>query len=122
MIPASFLISFGQSCGLKMREIEVLQLAVEGQCNKDIAARINTSEQTTKNYVRKIFRKVGCDRRSHLTAIAYEAFFQSSRYKDFLALKPQFEEWMKAQGIIERSRDRDMYFAQITGNQQVVTR
>jgi DNA-binding NarL/FixJ family response regulator len=41
-----------------MREVEILQLIARGYVNKQIAADFHISEQTAKNYVTRILRKL----------------------------------------------------------------
>jgi two-component system NarL family response regulator len=43
---------------LTPRELEVLQLIAEGQCNKDIAKALVISEKTVKNHINNIFSKL----------------------------------------------------------------
>ena len=43
---------------LTPRELEVLQLIAEGQCNKDIAEALVISEKTVKNHINNIFSKL----------------------------------------------------------------
>jgi DNA-binding NarL/FixJ family response regulator len=44
---------------LSRREQELMLLLREGLTNKEIAARLNLSEQTVKNHVHHILRKIG---------------------------------------------------------------
>jgi len=44
---------------LSRRELELLELLRERLTNKEIAARLNLSQQTVKNHVHHILRKVG---------------------------------------------------------------
>jgi DNA-binding NarL/FixJ family response regulator len=48
-----------QNLGLTRREQQLVQLLSEGLTNKEIAATFNLSEQTVKNHVRRMLRKVG---------------------------------------------------------------
>ena len=41
-----------------MRELEILQLIARGYVNKQIARDFNISEQSTKNYVSRILKKL----------------------------------------------------------------
>jgi DNA-binding NarL/FixJ family response regulator len=43
---------------LTPRELEVLQLIAEGQCNKEIAEALVISEKTVKNHINNIFSKL----------------------------------------------------------------
>jgi DNA-binding NarL/FixJ family response regulator len=49
----------GSSSVLSRRERELMPLLRERLTNKEIAARLNLSEQTVKNHVHHIMRKVG---------------------------------------------------------------
>lgn len=51
---------------LSKRELEVLQLICSGLTNKGIAERLFISEQTAKDHVRNIMRKVGVKSRTAL--------------------------------------------------------
>ena len=59
--PAS--ISWGTDVRLSRREQELAELLRERLTNKEIAARLNLSEQTVKNHVHHILRKVGAPNR-----------------------------------------------------------
>jgi DNA-binding NarL/FixJ family response regulator len=54
---------------LSRREQQLAQLISSGLSNKEIASKLNLSEQTVKNHVRHIFRKLGVNDR--LTAAEY---------------------------------------------------
>ena len=43
---------------LTIREIEILQLIARGYLNKQIASDFHITEQTTKNYITRILRKL----------------------------------------------------------------
>jgi len=45
--------------GLSRREQQLIQMISEGLTNKEIASRLNLSEQTVKNHVHRMLRKVG---------------------------------------------------------------
>ncbi len=55
---------------LNRREREVLKYIAEGNPNKGIAYALNTSEQTIKNYVASIMRKLNANDRAHAVALA----------------------------------------------------
>ncbi len=55
--------------GLSRREQQLLQLISAGLTNKEIACQLNLSEQTVKNHVRHILRKLGV--RDRITAAEY---------------------------------------------------
>ena len=52
------------------REQEVVRLVVEGLSNREIAQRLNLSEHTIKNYVFRIFAKLGVSNRVELVHLA----------------------------------------------------
>lgn len=49
--------------GLTLREIEVLDCVAQGFSNREIAAALFVNEQTVKNHMTSIFRKLGVDDR-----------------------------------------------------------
>jgi two-component system response regulator DevR len=49
--------------GLTRREQQLIPLIERGMTNKEIATNLNLSEQTVKNHVHRILRKVGVDNR-----------------------------------------------------------
>jgi DNA-binding NarL/FixJ family response regulator len=50
-------------------EVRVLRLIAEGNANKEIAARLSTSEDTVKGQVRNILSKLGAKDRTHAAMI-----------------------------------------------------
>jgi len=55
--PASFVIR--HNLGLTRREQQLVQLISHGLTNKEIASQLNLSEQTVKNHVHRMLRKLG---------------------------------------------------------------
>lgn len=55
---------------LTRREAQVLVLVAEGLANKDIAARLDVSENTVKHHLTKVFEKSGCGSRIELMRLA----------------------------------------------------
>ncbi|MFW6175104.1 MAG: response regulator transcription factor [Chloroflexota bacterium] len=55
---------------LNAKELDMLRLAAEGVTNRQIASRLQLSEQTVKNYMSAIFDKLGVRRRAHATSHA----------------------------------------------------
>ena len=55
--------SCGADLGLSRREQQMVELLRERLTNKEIAVRLNLSEQTVKNHVHRILRKVGAPNR-----------------------------------------------------------
>jgi len=60
----------GAALGLSRRESEVLELMVNGQTNRAIAARLMLGEETIKTHVRSIYRKLGVNDRAQAVAVA----------------------------------------------------
>jgi|GraSoiStandDraft_13_1057314.scaffolds.fasta_scaffold1675432_1 two-component system, NarL family, response regulator DegU len=52
---------------LTRREYEVAELAASGYSNKQIGDRLNISEQTVKNHMHSVFRKLSLSNRVELT-------------------------------------------------------
>lgn len=48
---------------LTPRELDVVRMVAAGEINAQIAAALGVSEQVVKNYLRRIFYKVGCTNR-----------------------------------------------------------
>jgi two-component system, NarL family, response regulator DegU len=55
---------------LSEREMEVLSLVVDGNSNKEIAARLGISHQTVKNHITSILRKFGVEDRTQAVVYA----------------------------------------------------
>jgi two-component system response regulator DevR len=56
--------------GLTRREQQLIPLIERGMTNKEIASQLNLSEQTVKNHIHRILRKVGVEDRLSV----FEAF------------------------------------------------
>jgi DNA-binding NarL/FixJ family response regulator len=52
-------IAWGAELGLSRREQQLMMLLRDGLTNKEIASELNISEQTVKNHVHNIMRKLG---------------------------------------------------------------
>jgi len=57
---------------LSRREMEVIQLVIQGYKNKDIGQRLFISEKTVKNHLSAIFNKLNVADRLELTLYAFE--------------------------------------------------
>jgi len=53
-----------QRFGLSAREIEVMDLIIRGHSNSDIAAKLFLTEKTVKNYINRIYAKLGVPNRA----------------------------------------------------------
>jgi DNA-binding NarL/FixJ family response regulator len=60
----------GARLGLSQRESEVLELMVQGQSNRAIAARLMLGEETIKTHARSIYRKLNVADRGQAVAFA----------------------------------------------------
>jgi len=58
--------------GLTVRQTAVLRGILDGLANKEIAARLHTSESSVKSVIQELFRKAGVRTRSQLVRIAIE--------------------------------------------------
>ncbi|WP_342249112.1 response regulator transcription factor [Sphingomonas sp. OTU376] len=56
--------------GLSEREVSVLTLAAWGNSNKQIASRLDISEETVKGHMKIVFAKLGATDRTHAVTIA----------------------------------------------------
>jgi DNA-binding NarL/FixJ family response regulator len=54
----------GRAQDLTKREREVLVLLAEGRGNRDIASSLSLSEQTVRNYVNGLYKKLGVSSRA----------------------------------------------------------
>ena len=55
--------------GLTRREQGLIPLIAEGLTNKEMASRLNLSEQTVKNHVHRMLRKVGAPDRLSIVEV-----------------------------------------------------
>lgn len=60
----------GPSASLSPREMEILELVTDGISNKDIAQKLGISQQTVKNHVTTILRKLQVDDRTQAAIFA----------------------------------------------------
>lgn len=57
---------------MSARELEVLNLIVRGQSNKQIAFALSIAEHTVKNHVKSILSKLGVDDRTQAATAAIQ--------------------------------------------------
>jgi DNA-binding NarL/FixJ family response regulator len=62
-------VQIRKNLGLTRRQQQLIQLVSEGLTNKEIATRLYLSEQTVKNHLRRMLRKIGATDR--LEAVEY---------------------------------------------------
>lgn len=62
----------GGSSSLTRRELDIVKRVARGASNKDIAWQLRMSEQTVKNHLRRIFRKLHVANRVELALLAVE--------------------------------------------------
>ena len=69
--PTSFTVDDEKraSLGITPRELEILQLIASGLSNKEIAAKVNVSENTVKTHSSRVFDKLGARRRTQAVQI-----------------------------------------------------
>ncbi|MBV9212717.1 MAG: response regulator transcription factor [Actinobacteria bacterium] len=63
----------GGSVGLSRRELEVVELVVEGLTNEEIAKRLHLSHRTAQAHVAAAMRKLGARSRTQLAVFALRA-------------------------------------------------
>ena len=61
-----------KSYGLTPRELETVRFVTQGCSNREIATRLNISEETVKRHLYNVFDKVGMSNRVELTLFALE--------------------------------------------------
>lgn len=71
---------------LTQREIQILSYIANGNTNKQVAHRLGISEQTVKNHVSAILRKLNANDRAHAVAMAIRNQWVSV-HENKLALK-----------------------------------
>ena len=64
-----------RSGGLTPRELEVLQMIVDGKSNREIADELHMSTPTAKTHVSRVLMKLNARDRAQLVVIAYESGF-----------------------------------------------
>ena len=59
-----------ESPNLTQRELDVLELLVSGQANREIAKSLFVSEETVKTHVKNLLAKLGAEDRTHAVTVA----------------------------------------------------
>ena len=59
-----------ESPNLTQRELDVLELLVSGQANREIAKSLFVSEETVKTHVKNLLAKLGAEDRTHAVSVA----------------------------------------------------
>jgi DNA-binding NarL/FixJ family response regulator len=72
---------------LTLKEVQVAILVWEGLTNRDIAGRLETTEQVVKNYLRNTFDKLGVW--SRLELALYVASHGGAHWKDELGFSTE---------------------------------
>jgi DNA-binding CsgD family transcriptional regulator len=62
-----------QRLGITPRELEILEALASGLSNREIAGRLNVSENTVKTHTRRVFDKLSARRRTQAVQRAKEA-------------------------------------------------
>jgi two-component system, NarL family, nitrate/nitrite response regulator NarL len=94
---------------LSKREIEVVECAVQGQTNKQIASQLRLSQHTVKNYLFRVFEKLGVSNRmellfvlsthnKNLAATPFKAERSTNSLQGYLQAAQ--EGWVSAQFIV----------------------
>ena len=82
----------GVAAPLTKRETEILTYIAEGNSNKEIARILSISEQTIKNHVSAILRKLNANDRAHAVALALHSGWISPEAKPG-RLSEEFEDF-----------------------------
>jgi two-component system, NarL family, response regulator LiaR len=62
-----------QRLGITPRELEILEALAAGMSNREIAGRLNVSENTVKTHTSRVFDKLSARRRTQAVQLAKEA-------------------------------------------------
>lgn len=73
-------VSWGSDLGLSRRQQETVDLLRQRLTNKEIALRLNLSEQTVKNHVHNILRKLGARNRFSIAELCENKFNEKDLY------------------------------------------
>jgi len=73
---------------LTAKELRIVALIVQGYKNKEIASQLGTTEQVIKNYLRKIYDKLGVSDRLELALYClHNKIIQSEADEEVMAQK-----------------------------------
>jgi len=81
---------------LAKREMEVAELASQGQSNRQIADQLKLSEHTVKNYLFRVFEKLGVSNRVELLFLLYNARDNGAGRQGLGHFRSPFEIHLKA--------------------------
>jgi len=85
---------------LSKREIEVVEHAVQGHTNRQIASQLRLSEHTVKNYLFRVYEKLGVSNRMELL------FLSSTHHKNSFREPLSTEGWTNSlQGYLRAARE-----------------
>jgi DNA-binding CsgD family transcriptional regulator len=72
---------------LTPKETLIVSCVTQGMKNKEIATRVGTTEQVVKNYLRKVYDKLGVADRLELALYCLNSRILDSQHKD-ISVKP----------------------------------
>ena len=85
---ASTLVPPGSQTRLTPKEMAIITCITQGRRNKEIATQLNTTEQVIKNYLRKIYDKLGVSDRLELALYClHNKIIQSEEDEEMVAQK-----------------------------------
>jgi two-component system nitrate/nitrite response regulator NarL len=87
-VPMKFLSASGDSL-LSAREIDVVRCVAEGLSNREIAQRLNLREHTVKNYLFRIFDKLGVSSRVEVVLYALGNYSASASDQNVASSKKE---------------------------------
>lgn len=87
---------------LSRREADVVRCVSEGMTNRQIADRLNLSENTVKNYLFRIFDKLGISSRVELTLYAVSNLAQQASNHPNILINGHLEEFKSNPGALEQ--------------------
>jgi two-component system, NarL family, nitrate/nitrite response regulator NarL len=120
-IPIIRTIDFGGLNLLSKREFEVVQCVVQGMTNREIAERLRLSQHTVKNYLFRVFDKLGVSSRVELLFITLGPSNEAmSRRSEPMAFSNALQEMLEggthkasAVPLLEKAADQGIPGAQL---------